>query len=157
MALLDYIILGIVLISAIAGMVRGFLKEVIALVTWILAVWLAWHFGPILEPHLGGALRQAPYGLWVGRGIVFLAVLIFGSITGAIVSHFVRLSLFNATDRFLGFLLGLLRGVLVLGVAVVLAQAVRLDSEGWWQKSKLVRQLEPVASMLRAMAPGRIQ
>ena len=35
---------------------RGLLREVIALVTWIAAVWLAWHYAGLLEPHLGGVL-----------------------------------------------------------------------------------------------------
>ena len=155
MATIDYIILGIVLISAIAGLVRGFLKEVCALVTWILAIWLAWHFGASLEPYLGGALRKAPYGLWAGRGLVFLAVLIVGAIVGAIVSYFVRLSFFNATDRLLGFLLGLVRGVLVLGVAIILARTVHMEGEDWWKKSRLLPQLEPVARLLHAFEPGQ--
>jgi membrane protein required for colicin V production len=155
-ATLDYIILSIVLISAIAGLVKGFLREVITLITWILAVWLAWKFGPSLEPYLGGALRKAPFGLWAGRAIVFIAVLVLGAIVGAIINYFVRLSIFSGLDRLLGFVLGLLRGVVVLGVAIILAQSVRLDTEAWWQKSILMPQLEPVASFLRAIAGDRI-
>jgi membrane protein required for colicin V production len=154
MASIDYIILGVVLISAIAGLVRGFLKEVCALVTWVLAIWLGWHFGASLEPYLGGALRKAPYALWVGRGLIFLIVLVIGAVVGSIVSHFIRLSLFNATDRLLGFVLGLVRGVLVLGVAIILARAVRLDGEDWWKKSRLLPPLEPVVTLLRTFEPG---
>ncbi|HMA10344.1 MAG TPA: CvpA family protein [Steroidobacteraceae bacterium] len=152
MVAIDYIIIAIVLVSAVSGLIQGFLREVCALVTWVLAVWLAWKFGPLLEPHLGGALRQAPYGLWAGRGIVFIAVLVVGGIIGAIVNYYVRLSIFSGLDRLLGFVLGLLRGVLIVGVAVVLAQQVKLDGEAWWSKSRLLPHLQPVANMLRALA-----
>jgi membrane protein required for colicin V production len=155
-ATLDYIILSIVLISAIAGLIKGFLREVITLITWILAVWLAWKFGPSLEPYLGGALRKAPFGLWAGRAIVFIAILVLGAIVGAIINYFVRLSIFSGLDRLLGFVLGLLRGVVILGVAIILAQSVRLDTEAWWRKSVLMPQLEPVANFLRAIAGDRI-
>jgi membrane protein required for colicin V production len=156
MVTLDYIVLAIVLISAIAGLVRGFLREVCTLITWVLAVWLAWKLGPMIEPYLGGTLRKAPYGLWAGRGIVFIAVLIIGAMVGAIVNYFVRLSMFSGLDRLLGFVLGLIRGVVAVGVAIILAQAVHLDGESWWKKSRLIPQLESVANILRAIAGDRI-
>lgn len=151
MVTLDYIILAIILLSAVAGLVRGFLKEVCSLVTWVLAIWLAWRLGPSLAPHLGGLLEKEPYGLWAGRAIVFVAVLVVGAIIGFAVNHFVRLSLFSGLDRMLGFLLGLLRGVVITGFVVILAQAVELDDESWWQRSKLVPIVAPVASVLRAV------
>lgn len=156
MVTLDYIILAIVLISAIAGLVRGFLREVCSLVTWLLAFWLAWKLGPMIEPYLGGTLRKVPYGLWAGRGIVFIAVLIIGAVIGAAVNYFVRLSMFSGLDRLLGFVLGLFRGVVAVGVAIVLAQAVHLDGESWWKKSRLVPHMESVADLLRALAGDRI-
>jgi membrane protein required for colicin V production len=152
MVTIDYLILAIVLASAVAGMVQGFLREVCSLVTWVLAVWLAWSLGPLLEPHLGGALRQAPFGLWAGRAIVFIAVLVVGAIAGAIINYFVRLSIFSGLDRLLGFVLGILRGIVILGVAIILAQTVRLDGESWWKNSRLLPQLEPVAGVLRSIA-----
>jgi len=159
MVAIDYIIIAIVLVSAVTGLIQGFLREVCALVTWVLAVWLAWKFGASLEPYLGGALRQAPYGLWAGRGIVFIIVLVVGGITGAIINHYIRLSMFSGLDRLLGFLLGVLRGVVIVGVAMVLAQQVKLDGEGWWKKSRLLPNLQPVANLVRSVAgehlPGR--
>jgi membrane protein required for colicin V production len=156
MVTLDYIILAIILISAIAGLIQGFLREVCTLVTWVLAVWLAWKIGPVLEPYMGGALRTAPFGLWAGRAIVFIAVLVLGAIVGAIVNYFVRLSIFSGLDRLLGLVLGVIRGIVILGVAVILAQSVRLDGEGWWKKSRLVSQLQPVANLLRSIAGDRL-
>jgi membrane protein required for colicin V production len=156
MATLDYIILAVVLISAIAGLVRGFLREVISLLAWVLAVWLAWKLGPLLVPYLGGALKRAPFGLWAGRGIVFTVVLVVGAIVGAIINHFVRLSIFSGTDRLLGFILGLARGVVILSVLMILAQTVKLDGETWWKRSILRPQIQPVANVLRALAGDRI-
>jgi membrane protein required for colicin V production len=157
MVTLDYIILAIVLISAIAGLIQGFLREACSLVTWVLGVWLAWKLGPLLAPHLGGVLRTEPYGLWAGRAIVFVAVLVIGAIVGATVNHFVRLSMFNGMDRLLGFVLGIGRGVVIVGVVVILAQSVRLDSEAWWKKSRLLPMAEPVAGVLRSMVGDRLK
>jgi membrane protein required for colicin V production len=157
MAGFDYVILAILLLSAVVGLVRGFLREVLSLVTWILAIWLAWKLGPSLEPWMGGALRQANYGLWAGRAIVFVLVLVVGGITGALVSHFARLSLFSGVDRLLGFLLGIARGVVVLGTLLLLGQTVKLDGEDWWKASRLVSQVEPVAGALRTITGGTLE
>ena len=46
----------------------------------------------------------------------------------------------------------LLRGVVIVGVMVILAQSVRLDGEGWWKKSRLLPTMQPVAKMLRVLA-----
>lgn len=153
----DYLILTVVAVSALAGAFRGFLREACSLVTWILAVWLAWRFGPALEPWLGGRLRQAPYGLWAGRGIVFFAVLVVGAVIGAVVAHMVRLSIFSGTDRFLGVLLGVARGIVAMAVLVILGQSVHLQDEGWWARSRLVGPLEPVAGALQVLAGSHSQ
>lgn len=152
MVTLDYIILAVILISAVAGLIQGFLREVFSLVTLVLAIWLAWKAGPALVPYLGGALREPPFGLWTGRAIVFIAVLVAGAIISAIVNHYVRLSMFSGLDRLLGFILGMARGVVIVGIAVILAQNVRLEGESWWKKSRLIPTLEPVAGVLRVIA-----
>lgn len=151
MTVLDYIILGVVLFSAVAGLLRGFLREVCSLVTWIVAFWAAWHYGPLLEPHLGGALRDPPVSTWAARVPIFLVVLMCGTALGALVTHVMRLSLFSSLDRLLGFLLGVLRGLVVLGVGAMICHAVRLDGEIWWKGSRLVPYVESVANLLRSV------
>ena len=156
MAGLDYLILAVLLLSAVAGLVRGFVKEVCSLVTWIAALWLAWQLGPSLEPYMGGTLREASYGLWAGRAIVFIAVLVVGTLAGALIAHFARLSLFSGMDRLLGFLIGLARGVVVLAIAMILGRTVQLDGEDWWKRSRLAPHVEPVAKLLRSITGDTI-
>lgn len=152
MTVLDYIILGVLLFSAVAGVIRGFLREVCSLVTWILAFWCAWRFGPLLEPHLGGALTSESVRHWAARVPIFILVLMIGAGVGALITHFVRLSLFSGLDRLLGFLLGVLRGLVILGVGAMICHAVRLDEEAWWRNSRLVPYVEGVANVLRSTA-----
>lgn len=151
MNIADYLIIAIVLLSAIVGLVRGFLREVIALATWIIAVVLAWQLGDLVEPYLGGLLSSNEVRPWAARAIVFVLVLLAGSGIAAVVSHFVRLSMFSALDRFLGLVFGLLRGVVVLGLLVMLGQLLRLDGENWWRRSILIPFGEEIAGALRAV------
>jgi membrane protein required for colicin V production len=152
MVTLDYIVLAVILCSAVVGAFRGFLREVISVISWVVAVWLAWKLAPGLAPKFGGALRDPAYGLWAARALIFLLVVIAGYLLGAVVNHFVRLSMFSALDRLLGFLLGLVRGLVVIGIGIILAQAMRLDGEAWWQHSRLIAAMQPVAGVLRVLA-----
>jgi membrane protein required for colicin V production len=157
MNLADYLVILAVLLSAIIGAVRGFLREAVAVVTLVLAIFLAWTFADRLAPHLGGLLKSEPVATWAARALIFFLVVLVGMAVAALLSHFVRLSLFSGTDRFLGFLFGLLRGVLMLGVFVILGQVLRLDGEPWWEKSKLIPYGESVASGLRAIVGDQFE
>ena len=60
----DIAIILIVVLSALVGLVRGFLREAVAILTWIIAVLVAWRLGPNLEPHLGGLLAGSEVRPW---------------------------------------------------------------------------------------------
>ncbi|MFI4914328.1 MAG: CvpA family protein [Steroidobacterales bacterium] len=152
---LDYLIIILMAFSCAAGFMRGLLREVIALVTWVAAVWLAWSFAGVLEPYLGGALASEAVRPWAARVLIFLAVLLIGTLIGAVVTHLVRLSLFSGIDRFLGGVFGVLRGAAMLGVFVILCHALRLDGEGWWRKSILVPYAEHAGNLLRGLVGER--
>jgi membrane protein required for colicin V production len=151
----DYLLIAVLVFSSIAGLMRGLLREVISLVTWIAAVWIAWTFSSSLEPHLGGALSDASVRPWAARTIIFVAVLLVGAGIGALLGHFVRLSLFSGVDRLLGLMFGLLRGVVALGVLAMLAHAVRLQDEPWYRGSLLVPYAEQAGNVLRGLVGER--
>jgi len=147
----DYLIIAAILISAVAGALRGFLREVVALAAWIIALFLAWHFSELIEPHLGGLLAGSQVRPWAARVIIVVLVLLLGGLIGALLAHFVRLSLFSGVDRLLGFAFGLLRGLVLLGVFVLLGQVLELQSEGWWRHSLMVPYGESIANGLRSL------
>lgn len=151
MNLTDYLVILAVVVSAIVGAMRGFLREAVAVATWILALFIAWHFSDLVEPHLGGLLAGSYVKPWAARIIIVILVLLLGAAIGALLGHFVRLSIFSGMDRFLGLVFGLLRGVVLLGVFVILGQLVRLDGEKWWTRSLLIPYGESVANGLRAL------
>lgn len=149
MDITDYMVVGAIIVSAVVGAVRGFLREAIALATWILALVLAGHFSELVEPHLGGLLAGALVKPWVARLVILALVLLIGAVIGATANHFVRLSIFSGMDRLLGLTFGLLRGVVLFGLFVILGQLLRLDSEHWWGNSRLIPYGESVANGLR--------
>ena len=75
--------------------------DAISLATWVIALWVAWHYSDWLRPHLGGALATEPYGTWAARTLLVIGVLIVGTLVGITAGNFVRVSLFSGFDRFL--------------------------------------------------------
>jgi membrane protein required for colicin V production len=151
MNIADYVLIAVVVLSAIVGAVRGFLREAIALGTWIVALFVAWHFSDMIEPHLGGLLAAHYVRPWAARVIIVALILLVGAGLGAIVSHYVRLSIFSGMDRFLGFLFGAARGAVLIGVFVILGQLLKLDGEVWWRHSMLLPYGHSVADGLRVV------
>jgi membrane protein required for colicin V production len=151
----DYLIIALLLFSCVAGLMRGLLRELISVLTWVAAVWIAWTFAAVLEPHLGGALAGEAVRPWAARTLLFVAVLLIGTAIGALVSHYVRLSIFSSVDRLLGFVFGFLRGVVALGVLAILSHAVSLQSESWYRGSVLVPYAEHAGNVLRTLVGER--
>ena len=83
--------------------------------------------------------------------IIVLLVLLIGAGVGKAVGHFVRLSIFSGMDRLLGFAFGVLRGVVLLGVFVILGQVLRLQGEPWWRHSLLIPYGQSIANGLRTL------
>ena len=157
MIAVDYIILAIILVSAVMGLVRGLLREAIAVITWFLAIVLAWSFGPALEPHLGGVLVGSPLRIWAARAIIFVGILLLGGAVAVIVSHYVRVSMFAGMDKFLGLVFGLIRGIVIVGAFTIAVQALRMDEDASWKRSKLMPYATGVADALRGMVGEKLE
>lgn len=149
----DYLIVAILAISIVVGGVRGLVREIVALVTWIVAIWVAWRFSGFLHPYLGGILVTAEQKAWVARGVMLLGVLMVGALVGAVLSWMNETAAGpGAMNRMLGVLFGFARGVVIVGFAVMLGQAVHLDREPWWEHAQLMPHAEHVANWLRGFA-----
>ncbi len=150
MTTVDYILAGAVLLSMLFGALRGFLRESVALLGWLVGLWLAWRYSDLVEPYLGGALAGTALKIWVARIAVLIVVVMAGWLLGSLLSYLVQRSgLTLGVDRMLGALFGLVRGAVIVGFAVMLGRAAELESEAWWRQSRLLPVGEEMAGVLR--------
>jgi membrane protein required for colicin V production len=147
----DWFIVLLIILSSAIGAMRGLMREAIALVTWLLGLWLAWTFSGVIEPHLGGLLAHDGVRVWVARLIILVGVLLLGSVAGLILQYVVRHSPFGTTDRVFGLFFGMLRGAILVGVIVIVAQLLELDAERWWDESRFLPFGELMADALRQL------
>jgi membrane protein required for colicin V production len=157
MIAVDYIILAIIIISAVMGLVRGLLREAVAVITWFLAIVLAWSFATSLEPLLGGILVGSPLRIWAARAIIFVGVLLLGGAVAVVLGHYVRVSMFAGMDKFLGFVFGIIRGVVIVGAFTIAIQALRMDEDARWKNSKLLPYAGAVADALRGIVGEKLE
>ena len=151
MTLADFLIILIVLISTLVGFMRGFIREAVSLVFWVAGFWIAWKFGPLVEPHLGGLLAGAQVRPWVGRAVVFVLVVLAGTLTSLILQFFMRSIGLGLLDRIIGVFFGFVRGLVLVGIGIIGCELLHLNREDWWDQSKLIPYGETVGDWLRAM------
>lgn len=150
MTTVDYIIVVALILSMVFGAIRGFLRESVALLGWLVGLWLAWRYAAQVEPYLGGALKGTLLQVWVARLLVLFAVVVAAWLLGSLLSYLVQRSgLTLGVDRVLGGLFGIVRGAVIVGFAVMLAQASELQGEAWWRSSRLLPLGEEMATVLR--------
>lgn len=149
----DLLILGVLLLSMLLGLIRGFVREAIGVISWLGGLWLAWRYAHVLEPLLAGRVGDPPVSTWAARTLIVLGVLVLGWILAGILGYMLRHSgLSIMVDRLLGLVTGFVRGAVVVAVFVLLGQFVQLTQTGWWKSSKLIPYASEAAGWLQSFA-----
>ena len=153
MPIIDIIIAVALVASIVVGLVRGFVKEALSIVTLLVAIWAALYFGPVVVGVSKSWLSSAELQIWFGRVLVFGVILSVGGLLGWGISKLVRVSMLGGLDRMLGSLFGIVRGILLVAVFVIGGQFAGFDNDGWWLKSRLLPHFEVVADWIKVLAP----
>jgi len=117
--LLDGILLVIMLISGVLAMIRGFVREVLSIASWVAAAVAAYLFYGSLKPFVLQHVANDTLATAIAAGAVFLVTLIVVSYITMRISDFVLDSRIGALDRTLGFVFGAARGFLLVVVALI--------------------------------------
>ena len=150
MNLIDVLFVLVVALSLLIGVWRGLLRELLSLLSWLAAAYLAWRFHGLLMEPLAGVIASA--GARQAAAVLILFVL--AVIVLALVSHLLvgllKNSPLRGTDRMLGAVFGTARGLVLVAAAVLLVEATPLRKSLWWQDSVLVPQARVSAQWLRS-------
>jgi membrane protein required for colicin V production len=152
MTWIDYAIVAICVASAAFGFWRGFVKEAIAIVTWLVAIVLAWQGAWLVEERLGEWSAAPELRVWAARAIIFIGVLILGGLLAWTMRALIRKSGLSSTDRSLGAFFGLARGALLVGLLAIVIDVADLETESWWAEARLRSVSEQVAEGIRYYA-----
>ena len=132
MAVLDWLILALLLVSLLLGAWRGLVYEVLSVLSWLAAFVLAQWLAPDVAARLPMAGSAEPVRYAAGFVLVFVAAAFAGGLLAWLVKKLVEAVGLRPVDRTLGAAFGLLRGaVLLLGVALVVVMTPLRETEAW--------------------------
>jgi membrane protein required for colicin V production len=149
----DYAVLAIVGISVLLSIIHGFVRELLALASWIVAFLAAQNYAADFAPLLPAAITSGSGRLLVAFMAVFLVVLLAMTLAANLLSRLFRAAGLGLADRALGAVFGLVRGFAIVMVVVLLAGLTALPRQPMWREAMLSAPLEALANAVKGWLP----
>ena len=152
--LLDGILVGFTLVSAMLAMVRGFSREILSIASWVAAAVAAYFFYPAVLPYVQPYIDNQQIAMVAAAGIVFAIALIVVTVITMKIADWIIDSRIGALDRTLGFLYGAARGILVVAVALLFFNWLAgANTPAWIADAKSRPLLESIGATLEGLLP----
>ena len=149
----DYAVLTIIGISVLLSIIHGFVRELLALASWIVAFIAAQMYAADIAPLLPAAIPGPSLRLLAAFLAVFLMVLLVMTLAAIAASSLIRSAGLGVADRVLGAVFGLVRGLAMVMVVVVLAGLTTLPRQPVWRNAMFSAPLEALANVIKVWLP----
>jgi len=156
MTVFDLIAVLVVAISVGFSIWRGLVREVLALLSWIAAFWLSKLFAVVVAGWLPSSWSHQGLRIAIGFIAVMLVSLLVFSLASMFIVHLVKVAGLTASDRMLGALFGVLRGLLIVVIMVLLGGMTSEPREPYWRHALFSRPLEKMALWVKPWLPEDI-
>ena len=155
LTLLDIVLLAVMLISGLLAMVRGFMREILSIASWIVAAGVTLYGFSRAVPYVKQYVSNELLANGIAIGGLFLGTLLVVSIITVKISDAILDSRVGALDRTLGFVFGLARGLIIMVVAFLFfAWLVPGKSQPDWARNARSRVvLQGTGDWLLSMLP----
>ncbi|MDO5090990.1 MAG: CvpA family protein [Cardiobacteriaceae bacterium] len=155
----DVVLGGAIIISALVGIARGLIKEVLSLLSWVVAIWVAWKFADMVaEKYIRGFIDDPTISYLAAFGGLFLVTLFALGLFNMLISSFLASSGLGGIDRMLGMVFGLLRGLIIAAILVFVGKFVPpVTDMAAWKDSKLQPTFSAMAEWGINKLPDNIQ
>ncbi len=153
----DLAILAVLALSVLIGVVRGLVVEVMSLVSWVAAVAAAVFFGPVVGEWFSTSIALPSARVALGYSIVFVVALLVGGVAIYMLRKIVKSTGLSGTDRMLGLVFGMARGLVVVVALVLLAGLTPFPRDTWWQDSRALPAFEQMATTAAAWLPDQLR
>lgn len=153
----DFLVVGVILLSALFAMWRGLVQETLSIVAWVAAAYSALRFYPLLQPLLENYIGSPRLASLAAGAIIFLVVLIPLSFLSHRFGENVKHSEIGPVDRSLGFVFGVGRGLVIIGIAYIAFSALvpMRDHPGWLTHARLLPLIQSTSDVLLSLVPDR--
>ena len=141
----DWVIIGLLVISTLMSLRRGFFKEALSLGTWIAAFVVARQFHSPMDQLLETQIVDSLMRSIAAFAALFVGTLLVGAALGFFLSALIDATGLSSTDRVLGMVFGFARGALIVTVVIGLLNLTPLVNDSWYTTASLVPHFETVA------------
>jgi len=152
----DYAVLGIVVISILVGVLRGFIKEAFSLAVWAAAFLVAFQYSGSLAMLLEEQIELPSARNALAFSGLFLGVLLVGGLLTYLVGLLVEKTGLSGTDRLLGGVFGGVRGLFLVLALMLVAGLTPIPQDPWWKSSRSIQSLLPLAEWSAEFLPDYI-
>ncbi len=153
MTVFDYVVIGIVGLSLLFGLWRGVVGEIIALLAWVLGIFAAIECGGRVGQGVFSGISDPALRMLAGCVLIFVGVLVVMSLVRLAVRSMVKALGLSVSDRLLGMVFGLVRGLLVVMLLVGLGGMTAAPKQSWWKDATLSPPLETAVLVARQWLP----
>ncbi len=145
----DFLVLGIVLVSTFISVLRGFVKEALSFGGWVASLVIAALFTARFAELFKGSIEEPLIRYVVAFVALLVLTLIASMIVNIFASQIIKRTGLSSIDRFLGVFFGFFRGVVLVLALVVVGVISGQQSKPWWKDSLFITNFEPTANWVR--------
>ncbi len=149
----DYILLAVIGISMVMSFYRGFIREAISLIGLVVAFLVAQQLSGTVGSFLTQWVASRGIADVLGFALVFIIALIFMGLLGTSLGKLMDLAELSGTDRGLGLMFGLARGLLLIAIAALLYTSYGKLDKPWLKESMLTPYAVQLGDMLGQVIP----
>lgn len=154
---IDYTIIAIIALSVLISVMRGFVREVISLVIWIAAIAVSFIFYRYIAQLMVNIIHSDEVRLVISFVGLFIVTLVLGMLINYLIGQLLANTGLSGTDRVLGVIFGVARGVLVVVLLMMLVGLTPFSKESTWQESVLVPHFKPLEKWLSSFLPNSMR
>lgn len=153
----DVVLLAVLVVCGVLGAFNGLVRAAMGLCVWVLAGLVAWLFSEPVAAALKGSIAEPTARLLTGFVIVFVLVLVGGTLVGRMIHRLVEAApVLKLSNRVLGALAGVAGGVTLVIVVFVLAGLTSVPQQRWWRHSSLAPYFQSMAVFVGEYLPSDI-
>jgi membrane protein required for colicin V production len=150
----DYLVLFVLICSVVISTLRGLMKEILSLLSWIVSFFVANAYGEALAALLPNSIPGNATRLIVAFIALFIGVRLLMQLLSMAVDALIKAGGLTLADRGLGGLFGLGRGFVIVLAAVLLCGMTAIPQQPFWKNALLSPLAETAARTVTPFLPG---
>lgn len=153
----DSVIVLVILLSTLISWVRGFVREVLSLLAWVGAFVVSFKFSHPFADVFTNYIKTPSLRIAIAFTLLFIVTFILISLVNFCLNLLINRIGLSSVDKLCGAFVGIARGILLVGLGLLLIKLTPMTQDPWWKDSLLIPKFEPVETWLQSFMPEYVE